>query len=158
MDAPRPAPAPAPESNRPKPPWHQRKGLRITLAIIAVLVVIAVVNNLRGSDTEQNAPTRERTPSRAAAAPTPLPARASRPTATRPPPTRAPRGIGVSRHELQSFFASPPAPFVFAPPDTLKDGRTRVSGMSPDGLAFLALIGPARDLQLASMSVYWPDL
>ena len=59
------------------------------------------------------------------------------------------------RRELQSFFASPPAPFAFDPPNTMKDGRTRVSGMSPDGLAFLELIGPAHNLQQTHMTVDW---
>ena len=157
MDAQRPAPAPAPESNGPKPPWYRRKVLLIWLSIIAVLVVIGVVNNLPSSDTEQPAPTREQAYSRATATPKLLPARTSppRPTATRQPVIRVPRGIGVSRRELQSFFASPPAPFAFDPPNTMKDGRTRVLGVSPDGLALLELIGPAHNLQQTHMTVDW---
>ena len=159
MDAQRPAPEP--ESNRQKPPWHRRKGLLIWLSIIAVLVVIGVVNNLRGSDTEPPAPARERTTSRAAVA-TPFPARTYPPrygpTATRPPLIRETRGIGVSRRALQSVFESPRWEFIFDPPDTLKNGRTRVLGQSADGLGLIELVGPADNLQKAYMTVAWPDL
>ena len=37
----------------------------------------------------------------------------------------------------------------------MKDGRTRVFGMSPDGLAFLELIGPAHNLRQTHMTVDW---
>ena len=67
-----------------------------------------------------------------------------------------PPGIGVSRQAIQSVYEGPDIAFTFesAP---LADGTPRVVGESPDGLAFLELIGPEHDITKSTIMVGMPS-
>ena len=67
-----------------------------------------------------------------------------------------PPGIGVSRQEIQSLYEQPDIGFTFEPSE-LADGTPRVIGGSPDGLAFVELIGPERDITKATIMAAMPS-
>ena len=67
-----------------------------------------------------------------------------------------PPGIGVSRQEIQSLYEQPDIGFTFEPSE-LADGTPRVIGESPDGIAFLELIGPERDITKATIMAAMPS-
>ena len=65
-----------------------------------------------------------------------------------------PKGIGVSRHAIQSIFEKPELGFTFDS-SHLEDGRPRVTGSSE--LALIELIGPPEDISSAYMMVFLPN-
>ena len=69
---------------------------------------------------------------------------------------KEPPGIGVSRQAIQSLYEQPDIGFNFESSE-LADGTPRVIGESPDGFAFLELIGPERDITKATIMVAMPS-
>ena len=69
---------------------------------------------------------------------------------------KEPPGIGVSRQAIQSLYEQPDIGFTFESSE-LADGTPRVIGESPDGFAFLELIGPERDITKATIMVAMPS-
>ena len=65
-------------------------------------------------------------------------------------------GIGVSRQVIQSLYEQPDIGFTFESSE-LADGTPRVIGESPDGIAFLELIGPERDITKATIMAAMPS-
>ena len=148
---------PPPQFAGPPPPSQRSDALRIGKIIVIILVVIAAIAGasiLCNSAPDRDTPTSERITSRATDTLAPTRTRRPQPTATRLP-LPAPRGIGLSRGDVQS--ALEPG-FVFDPPNVRGDGMTYVWGYSTDGLAFIELVGPAHNLQQAFILVSWPDI
>lgn len=67
-----------------------------------------------------------------------------------------PKGIGVSRAEIQSVYESPELGFKFEKGEPV-DGQPQVIGRSPNGLAYIQLIGPEDNITQASIMVGIPN-
>jgi hypothetical protein len=90
---------------------------------------------------------------------TPMPTRTPRPRSSATvSPTSAPAGVGlgVSRVDIRSVFASPDIGFTFETA-TAVDGQPRIMGTAPSGLAILELIGPADDLLIVNILAGFPS-
>lgn len=85
----------------------------------------------------------------------PPPVAAAPPVAT-PVAAPQPDGIGVSRAAVQSIFEQSQIGFKFEQSSDVQ-GQSRVIGESPNGLAFVELIGPSSNLTNATIVIGFPS-